>query len=80
LFSEWNACSVQYLSLSSLSYLNWLANIYNVLPCPATGKPGDKGKTDDKIDNDDEDLEESDDDDQDGEEDPDDNEDGEELD
>lgn len=48
----------------------------------ATGKPGDKGKTDDKIDNDDEDLEgsEDDDDDQDGEEDPDDNEDGEELD
>lgn len=48
----------------------------------ATGKPGDKGKTDDKIDNDDEDLEgsEDDDDDQDGEEDPNDDEDGEELD
>jgi len=70
----------QYLCLSSLLYLNWLY-IYDVLPCPATGKPGDKGKTDDKIDNDDEDLEGSeDDDDQDGEEDPDDNEDGEELD
>lgn len=71
----------QHPSLSFLLYLNWLANIYNVLPCPATGKPGDKGKTDDKIDNDDEDLEGSeDDDDQDGEEDPNDDEDGEELD
>jgi hypothetical protein len=49
-------------------------NISIVLPLPASGKDGNKGKTDDKTENNDQDSEGSEDD-QDGEEDPENNED-----